>query len=139
MFLWDVLDIYIYSEKAIKFCKIFTLLLFYVVPVKSKAKISQNFVTFSKYMNFIFRPWKRIEVLQLKFCNWRCSIEYWCHRWCCFGAQWYTYSATHTQHIGQFFFKNLSRNLSFSKIPGHCSQEFIRQQEILYKYSGDWM
>ena len=42
----------IYSEKATKFCEIFTLLLFYVVPVKSKVKISQNFVAFSEYMNF---------------------------------------------------------------------------------------
>ena len=29
----------------------FTLLLSYVVPVKSKVKISQNFVAFSEYMN----------------------------------------------------------------------------------------
>ena len=43
---------FIYSEKATKFCKIFTLLLSYVVPVKSKVKISQNFVAFSEYMNF---------------------------------------------------------------------------------------
>ena len=39
-----------------KICEIFTLLLSYVVPVKSKVKISQNFVAFSEYMNF-----KRIE------------------------------------------------------------------------------
>ena len=45
---------FIYSEKATKFYKIFTLLLSYVVPVKSKVKISQNFVAFSEYMNFIF-------------------------------------------------------------------------------------
>ena len=32
--------------------KIFTLLLSYVVPVKSKVKISKNFVAFSEYMNF---------------------------------------------------------------------------------------
>jgi hypothetical protein len=32
--------------------EIFTLLLSYVVPVKSKVKISQNFVAFSEYMNF---------------------------------------------------------------------------------------
>ena len=44
---------FIYSEKATKFCEIFTLLLSYVVPVKSKVKISQNFVAFSDYMNFI--------------------------------------------------------------------------------------
>ena len=43
---------FIYSEKATKFCEIFILLLSYVVPVKSKAKISQNFVAFSEYMNF---------------------------------------------------------------------------------------
>ena len=38
------------SEKATKFCEIFTLLLSYVVPVKSKVKISQNFVAFSEFM-----------------------------------------------------------------------------------------
>ena len=43
---------FIFSEKATKFCKIFILLLFYVVPVKSKVMISQNFVTFSEYMTF---------------------------------------------------------------------------------------
>ena len=43
----------IYSEKATKFYEIFTLLLFYEASVKSKVKISQNFVVFSEYMNFI--------------------------------------------------------------------------------------
>ena len=43
---------FIYSEKATKFCEIFTLLLPYVVPVKSKVNISQTFVAFSEYMNF---------------------------------------------------------------------------------------
>ena len=43
---------FIYSEKATKFCEIFTLLLSYVVPVKRKLDISQNFVAFSEYMNF---------------------------------------------------------------------------------------
>ena len=38
--------------KAKKLCEIFTLLLSYVVPVKSKVKISQNVVAFSEYMNF---------------------------------------------------------------------------------------
>ena len=41
-----------YSEKATKFCEIFTLLLPYAVPVKSKVKISQNFVASSEFMNF---------------------------------------------------------------------------------------
>ena len=44
----------LYSEKATKFCKIFTLLLSYVVPVKSKMKILQNFVAFSEYMNLVW-------------------------------------------------------------------------------------
>ena len=43
---------FIYSEKAKKFCKIFTLLLTVCTVVKSKVKISQNFVAFSEYMNF---------------------------------------------------------------------------------------
>ena len=43
----------VYSEKATKFYEIFSLLLSYVVPVKSKVKISQNFVAFSEYMNFM--------------------------------------------------------------------------------------
>ena len=43
---------FIYSEKATKFCEIFPLLLTTVDTVKSKGKISQNFVAFSEYMNF---------------------------------------------------------------------------------------
>jgi hypothetical protein len=43
---------FIYSEKAAKFCEIFTFLLTTVHTVKSKVKISQNFVAFSEYMNF---------------------------------------------------------------------------------------
>ena len=35
-----------YSEKATKFCKIFSLLLSYVVPVKSKVMVLQTFVAF---------------------------------------------------------------------------------------------
>ena len=42
---------FIYSEKATKFCEIFTLLLSYVVSVKSTVKILQNFWAFSEYMN----------------------------------------------------------------------------------------
>ena len=42
----------IYSEKATKFCEIFPLLLTVCTLVKSKGKISQNFVAFSEYMNF---------------------------------------------------------------------------------------
>ena len=38
----------IYSEKATKFCEIFCPM--YLVPVKSKVKISLNFVAFSEYI-----------------------------------------------------------------------------------------
>ena len=50
--LWRIFIQSIYSEKATKFCEIFTLLLSCLEPVKSKVKISQNFVAFSEYMNF---------------------------------------------------------------------------------------
>ena len=44
---------FIYSEKATNFCEISTVDLSYVVTVKSTVEISQNFVAFSEYMNFI--------------------------------------------------------------------------------------
>ena len=53
LYFYSVIEIkFIYSENATKFCEIFTLLLSYVVPVKSKVKILENFVAFSEYMNF---------------------------------------------------------------------------------------
>ena len=42
----------IYSEKATKFCEIFTLILNGTTKDKSKVKISQNFEAFSEYINF---------------------------------------------------------------------------------------
>ena len=54
----------IYSEKTTKFCKVFTFFVLCTVPVKSKVQISQNFVAFSKYMNFK----SGCNVLK-KFCN----------------------------------------------------------------------
>ena len=42
---------FIYSEKATKFCGISTLILSYVVPVKSKVEISKILMAFSEYMN----------------------------------------------------------------------------------------
>ena len=46
---WLYVVKFIYSEKATKFCEIFTLLL---TVAKSKVKILQNYVAFSEYMNF---------------------------------------------------------------------------------------
>ena len=48
----DVNVKFIYSEKETKFCEIFTSLLIAVHTVKTKVKISQNFVAFLEYMNF---------------------------------------------------------------------------------------
>ena len=59
---------FIYSEKATRFCKIFTLLLSYVVPVKSKVKISQRFVAFSEYMNFTYQGKTETETRLLSCC-----------------------------------------------------------------------
>ena len=43
---------FIYSEKATKFCEIFTLPLTGTTYDKSKVNILQNFVAFSEYMDF---------------------------------------------------------------------------------------
>jgi hypothetical protein len=43
---------FIYSEKATNFWEISTVDLSYVVTVKCTGEILQNFVAFSKYMNF---------------------------------------------------------------------------------------
>ena len=43
---------FIYCEKATKFCEIFPLLLTALHTVKSKGKMSQNFVAFWEYLNF---------------------------------------------------------------------------------------
>ena len=51
-----------YSEKAANSCEISTLLLSYVVPVKSKVEISQNFVAFSEYMNFKIRLQRALQL-----------------------------------------------------------------------------
>ena len=39
----------------------------YVVPVKSKVKISQNFVAFSEYMNFIIKVTEPQDSLAKKY------------------------------------------------------------------------
>ena len=43
---------FMYSEKATQFYEISTLILFYVMPVKNKVEILQNFVRFLEYINF---------------------------------------------------------------------------------------
>ena len=65
---------FIYSEKATKFCNIFPLLLTVCTVVKSKGKILQNFVAFSKYMNFNNKFWvqKPIKRKRIKIPTWKC-------------------------------------------------------------------
>ena len=48
---WELIK-FIYSEKATKFCKIFTLFLIGTTKDKSKLETLQNFVAFSECMNF---------------------------------------------------------------------------------------
>ena len=43
-----------YSEKDTKFCEISTVDLTVITQDKSKVEISQNFVAFSEYMNFMY-------------------------------------------------------------------------------------
>ena len=50
---------YIYSEKATKFCKISTVDLTGTTKDKFTVEISQNFVTFSEYMNFNIKITRR--------------------------------------------------------------------------------
>ena len=57
---------FIYSEKAIKFCETSTLLLSYIVPVKSKVEISQNFVAFPEHMNFKVRRQSTYLILKVE-------------------------------------------------------------------------
>ena len=54
---------FIYSEKATKFCEIFTLLLTTVHAHKIKVKISQNFMAFSEYMNFTYALVCRVRII----------------------------------------------------------------------------
>ena len=61
---------FIYSEKATKFCEILPFLLTLCTVVKSKGKISQNFVAFSEYMNLnylldFFQPFMTDESTQV--------------------------------------------------------------------------
>ena len=57
---------FIYSEKATKFCEIFTLLLTGTTYDKCDEKNSQKFVVFSEYMNFkvIWEFEFQLEVLE---------------------------------------------------------------------------
>ena len=77
---------FIYSQKATKFCRILALLLSYVVPVKSKVKISEkNFWAFSEYMNFPFPIQQRLFfpsfplISQIKPIGLIWDILYWFH------------------------------------------------------------
>ena len=60
------------SEKATKFCEIFTLLLNTVHTDKSKVKILQNFVAYSEYMNLSINRLHNIRMVS------SVPIKHWC-------------------------------------------------------------
>ena len=65
---------FVYSEKATKFCKIST----FFSTDKSKVEISQNFVAFSEYMNFMLLGSSFIYVstyIRFGVINWIDSIS----------------------------------------------------------------
>ena len=68
-----------YSEKATKFCEISTLLLFYVVPGKSKVDISQNFVAFSEYRSRALKSRNKPDVLRAYIWLRDASYVVYCH------------------------------------------------------------
>ena len=55
-----------FKVKATKFCEIFPLVLTVCTLVKSKGKISQNFVAFSEYMNFTTSSYQCVNALSRK-------------------------------------------------------------------------
>ena len=68
---------FIYSEKATKFCEIPTLNLTAVHTVKSKVEISQNFVVFSEYMNFIHKCNRNVpEIITKKILMLLCPLTF---------------------------------------------------------------
>ena len=100
---------FVYSEKATKFCEIFTLLLTTVHTVKSNVKVLQNFVAFSEYRNF--KIWFNLPLNGRWYVwNWDCS-----------------YSVV-TNIIARFFHLTacLSRQLTFK-----IKFDFMRSLEIL--------
>ena len=92
---------FMYSEKITIFFEIFPLLLTTVYTVKSKRKISQNFVAFSEYMNFKFISHANIRtLLKLQKCKGRLK---------------HVFISSCTLSICTWFLKNRVWNL-FSKI-----------------------
>ena len=110
---------FIYSEKATKFCNIFTLFLSYVVPVKIKVKILQIFVAFSEYMNFI---------TQASF-NMHLRLIY-------FESAKRFEKKTPTSNLNGWFFQILwySQKTSTSKLTGHkCSPHLLVELLLILK------
>ena len=66
---------FIYSEKSTKFLEIFNLLLTVCTLVKSKVKMSLNFVAFSEYMNFKCTDDSLFRLLEAKVGQWGISSK----------------------------------------------------------------
>ena len=69
---------FIYSEKAVKFCEIFFLLLTTVHRVKSMVKIFQNFVAFSEYVNFMQLRHRRVKSFSILPATFILCMQYLC-------------------------------------------------------------
>ena len=89
------------------------LLLSYVVPVKSKVKISQNFVAFSEYMNFTY-VWISVNV-----CIAVCRFNLW--KW------WMSKHPIFIQDVSSVFTKAIgSFGKRINSIKGICRTDWIR-------------
>ena len=77
MHIHDYISKFIYSEKAITFCKISTLLLTGTTQDKSKVKISQNFVALSEYMNFNEKQKRNPKILNALSNTTKCLAAMW--------------------------------------------------------------
>ena len=133
---------FIYSEKATKFCEISTLLLSYVVPVKSKVKISQNFVAFSEYVNFtklypnFYMEWMKnrsniFEAVEIRIPIWSLFLDQFCSLISmplrCYLSMGYQ---TYVFDVKEQSIRNLERKDYACKI---CCQLFVNN--LLWKFN----
>ena len=95
---------FIYSEMGTKFCEIFPLILTTVHTVKSKWKISQNFVAFSECMNFNFGFKVKHYFIFISVLNFFCNlVNRSLHFFCNILLGFYFNSRFYYPHLGVTF------------------------------------
>ena len=128
---------FVYSEKATKFCKISTLILSIVHTDKSKVEILQNFVAFLEYINFnilqIFPNYLTFCVLHL--------ILFGCHMT---KVKWFR---QFFDMFGTFFQNRLMAEqnhhflLTDRQLPSSCKHDHVSfsstHNDFLTKYKGE--